>query len=227
MTDNMSDTTHINRTGYDRWSDIYDSAVNSTVAVDDMHFPALWADVAGKDVLEIGCGTGRHTLRLARQGNRVTALDLSPGMLAQARAKLAGFEVRLIERDIMAGGDDLGLYDVIVTALVMEHIEDIETFFVCVAASLKPGGRFFMSEVEPARLAAGGVARFYDPATGERHDMKSFAHDAVAILAAAARAGLTLVREQDVLGDARLTAVKSEWARHAGKPMIRMWEFRK
>ncbi|MEI9906450.1 MAG: class I SAM-dependent methyltransferase [Asticcacaulis sp.] len=150
---------------------------------------------------------------------------MSPGMLAQARAKLAGFDVLLVERDIMAGGNDLGLYDVVVTALVMEHIEDIITFFARVAASLKPGGRFFMSEVEPARLAAGGVARFYDPVTGERHDMKSFAHDAAAILAAAGASGLTSLREQDVLGDARLTLIKPEWARHDGKPMIRMWEF--
>lgn len=216
----------INRSGYDRWSDIYDSAVNSTVATDDMHFPALWAAITGQDVLEIGCGTGRHTLRLARQGNRVTALDLSSGMLEKAREKLAGFELRLLERDIM-DARDLGTYDVVVTALVMEHIEDVAGFFARVAAALRPAGRFFMSEVEPIRLAGGGVARFYDPATGERHDMKSFAHSADAILAAAAKAGLTCVHEQDVLGDDRLTALNPDWSRHVGRPMIRMWEFSK
>ena len=216
---------HINRSGYDRWSEIYDTAVNSTVATDDMAFPTWWADVTGRDVLEIGCGTGRHTLRLARQGNRVTALDLSPGMLAVARDKLKGFDVRLVERDIMAGADDLGIYDVAITALVLEHIEDIATFFRRVAGSLRPGGRFFMSEVEPGRLAGGGVARFYDPGTGIRTDLASFARDSAVIVAAAAEAGLTCAREQDVLGDERLTAVKPEWSRHVGKPMIRMWEF--
>ncbi len=216
---------HINRSGYDRWSEIYDTAVNSTVAVDDMAFPPWWADVTGKDVLEIGCGTGRHTVRLARQGNRVTALDLSPGMLAVARGKLRGFDVRLIERDIMAGPLDLGLFDVAITALVLEHIEDIATFFRRIAASLKPGGRYFMSEVEPGRLAGGGVARFYDPDTGARTDLASFARDAAVIVAAAAEAGLTCVREQDVLGDARLTAIKPGWSEHVGNPMIRMWEF--
>lgn len=220
----MSNPADLNRSGYDRWSEIYDSAVNSTVACDDMHFPAWWADVTGKDVLEIGCGTGRHTLRLARHGNRVTALDLSPGMLVQARAKLAGFDVRLIEHDIMTAGP-LGKFDIAVTALVMEHIENIDTFFARVADNLRPGGRFLMSEVEPRRLAAGGVARFYDPVTGQRHDMKSFAHEAEAILAAASKAGLTLLREQDVLGDARLAALNPDWVKHEGKPMIRMWEF--
>ena len=34
-----------------------------------------------EEVLEIGCGTGRHTRRLVEQGNSVTGLDLSEGML--------------------------------------------------------------------------------------------------------------------------------------------------
>ena len=216
----------INRSGYDRWSAIYDTAVNSTVATDDMHFPALWAGVTGQDVLEIGCGTGRHTIRLARQGNRITALDLSPGMLAVARQKVQGFDVRLLERDIMAGPPDLGAYDVVVSALVLEHIADVAPFFRRVAGSLRPGGSFFLSEVEPERLAGGGVARFYDPGTGMRHDLASFAHPAEAIRAAAAQAGLTMRQEQDVLGDERLAVLKPEWSKHVGKPMIRMWEFR-
>ncbi|MEI9906449.1 MAG: hypothetical protein WDN06_23015 [Asticcacaulis sp.] len=64
----MSDPADINRSGYDRWSDIYDSAVNSTVAVDDMHFPVLWADVRDRDVLEIGCGTGPSYLAAGSPG---------------------------------------------------------------------------------------------------------------------------------------------------------------
>ncbi len=220
-----SDPISANRSGYDQWSATYDTAVNSTVACDDLHFPHLWADVTCRDVLEIGCGTGRHTLRLARQGNRVTALDLSPGMLAVARDKLKGFDVRLLERDIMAGPLALGLFDAVVCALVMEHIADVETFFRRVAACLRPGGRFFLSEVEPQRLASGGVARFYDPETGERQELMSFAHTPEAILSAARQAGLTMIAEQDVVGDNRLTAIKPEWVKHEGRAMIRMWEF--
>lgn len=49
---------------------------------------ALAAD--GQEVLEIACGTGRVTLQLARAGVRITGLELSSAMLAQARAKSAG-----------------------------------------------------------------------------------------------------------------------------------------
>jgi SAM-dependent methyltransferase len=42
-----------------------------------------------KSVLDLGCGTGNHALPLAERGYRVTGVDRSPRMLAQARAKAA------------------------------------------------------------------------------------------------------------------------------------------
>jgi len=50
---------------------------------------------AGAAVLDIGCGTGRHAVELAKRGLRVTGVDLSEGMLAQARrrAREAGVDV--------------------------------------------------------------------------------------------------------------------------------------
>jgi cyclopropane fatty-acyl-phospholipid synthase-like methyltransferase len=56
---------------------------------------------AGTRVLDIGCGTGRHAVELARHGCRVTGVDLSSGMLAEARsaAREAGVEIRWIHAD--------------------------------------------------------------------------------------------------------------------------------
>jgi SAM-dependent methyltransferase len=42
-----------------------------------------------RSILDLGCGTGNHALPLAERGHRVTGVDRSPGMLAQARAKAA------------------------------------------------------------------------------------------------------------------------------------------
>jgi SAM-dependent methyltransferase len=52
-------------------------------------------------MLDVGCGTGRHAVELARRGFRVTGVDISPGMLAQAheRAEAAGVEVRWVHAD--------------------------------------------------------------------------------------------------------------------------------
>lgn len=40
-------------------------------------------------ILDIGCGTGRHAIELARRGYRVTGIDLSPSQIARAREKAA------------------------------------------------------------------------------------------------------------------------------------------
>ncbi len=55
----------------------------------------------GASILDVGCGTGRHSIELARKGFQVTGLDLSSGMLAQAqaKAKAAELEVELIQAD--------------------------------------------------------------------------------------------------------------------------------
>ncbi len=55
----------------------------------------------GNSVLDVGCGTGRHSVELARRGYSVTGIDLSAGMLAQAQAKAsaAGVHVEWIRAD--------------------------------------------------------------------------------------------------------------------------------
>src|SRR3954471_17696658 len=73
--------------GYDRWAEVYDSEDNPLVLLEETYLPQLIGNVEGLAVADIGCGTGRHAIRLAAAGARVTALDFSEGMLERARAK--------------------------------------------------------------------------------------------------------------------------------------------
>lgn len=61
--------------------------------LEELHLPA------GGSVLDVGCGTGRHAIELARRGYAVTGLDLSAGMLARAAdaAKAANVHVHWIQ----------------------------------------------------------------------------------------------------------------------------------
>jgi len=67
---------------------------------------------AGSSVVDIGCGTGRHSIELARHGLRMTGVDQSEGMLTEARkaADGAGVDVQWIKADVTEWQSDL-LFD--------------------------------------------------------------------------------------------------------------------
>ena len=167
----MAETSDVTRSAYDRWSVFYDQEPNPTVAVDEAHFPGVWRRLAGQRVLEVGCGTGRHTLKLARQGNEVVGIDLSPGMLAVARRTLRGHPVRLIHADFMTFGELAEEdFDAVVASLVLEHIEDTAGFFRRAARVLRRPGRLYLSEIHPLRAATGSQARFWTRRRGMSGD---------------------------------------------------------
>jgi ubiquinone/menaquinone biosynthesis C-methylase UbiE len=75
-------------TGYDAIASAYDSLVHS----DQWMRKVLWGHYAeafhpGQHILDVSCGTGIDALFLARRGIHVTAIDISPGMLARLRSK--------------------------------------------------------------------------------------------------------------------------------------------
>lgn len=109
----------------------------------------------GQSILDVGCGTGRHSVELARRGYKVVGIDLSSGMLVQARkaAEAAGVEVEFIKADateyrpetqfdfavclcegafcLLGTGDDPIEHDL----KILSNIRD----------SLKPGGMFILT----------------------------------------------------------------------------------
>jgi SAM-dependent methyltransferase len=56
--------------------------------------------VAGRDVLELGCGTGKNTGWLAEHARTVVGLDFSAGMLARARERVRAANVRFARHDV-------------------------------------------------------------------------------------------------------------------------------
>jgi len=102
---------------------------------------------AGARVLDVGCGTGSLALLLAREGFRVTGVDLSPGMLARARAKDPTGEVdwRLADATALDLG---GTFDAAVSvADVFNHLESLDAWEEAlsqVRAHLRPGGLVFV-----------------------------------------------------------------------------------
>lgn len=117
---------------------------------------APWLRVgAGTRVLEIGCGVGRWTRRLARRGAEVTATDLSPAMLAEAQRRTEATRFGTRCRFLVADASELtldGQFDRILCVTVLQHILDAQRLDSAIrrlADHLTPRGRIVLLEVAP------------------------------------------------------------------------------
>lgn len=97
------------------------------------------------DVLEVAVGTGLN-LSLYPSGTRLTGVDLSPGMLAQARMRSAetGRPIELKEADAAALPFDDGGFDTVVSTLAMCAVPDEEAAILEMRRVLRPGGRLLL-----------------------------------------------------------------------------------
>jgi cyclopropane fatty-acyl-phospholipid synthase-like methyltransferase len=117
---------------------------------------------AGSRILDVGCGTGRHAVELARRGHQVTGVDISSGMLAEAEraAREAGVEVELIHADATRFASD-ELFDAAIClcegafSLLGSEDDPIEHDLAIlhnIRAALKPGARFILTALNACRL---------------------------------------------------------------------------
>lgn len=179
---------------YNRWSAIYDSDVNATRDLDAEILRRAPLRLAGKRVLELGCGTGKNTEWLARESAEVTALDFSRGMLARARERVSTSTVRFMQHDIRERLPvESASVDVVVGNLVLEHVEHLAPVFAEVARVLVPGGQVFFCELHPYRQLRGGQAHFADPSSGHTVAVTAYRHTMSEFVNAAIAPGLALV----------------------------------
>jgi ubiquinone/menaquinone biosynthesis C-methylase UbiE len=102
-----------------------------------------FGDLAGKDVLEIGCGTGVHARLLAEAGANVTAVDLTPTAIELTRRRLAmhGLHAEVLEADAEALPFDDASFDFVWSWGVVHHSNDTARVIAQIARVLRPGGR--------------------------------------------------------------------------------------
>jgi 2-polyprenyl-6-hydroxyphenyl methylase/3-demethylubiquinone-9 3-methyltransferase len=124
----------------------------------DAHWPdaaRAAKPLAGKAVLDIGCGAGLLCEPLARLGGDVTGVDASAENIAaaSAHADAMGLDIRYMAGEV--GGLDIGTFDLVTCVEVIEHVADKHAFMKDVAARLAPDGLLVMST--PNRTAASRV----------------------------------------------------------------------
>jgi ubiquinone/menaquinone biosynthesis C-methylase UbiE/GNAT superfamily N-acetyltransferase len=163
---------------YDLWAATYDVDPNQTRERAAVVLRQRGLKLAGRDVIEVGCGTGLNTQWLAEQAATVLALDFSAGMLRQAQARVRSPGARFVRHDIRSAWPVADASaDAVIAMLVLEHIERLEPIYAEAARALRVGGDLFLCELHPTRQMLGRQAEFRHPETGERELVAAFLHD--------------------------------------------------
>jgi len=103
----------------------------------------------GIRALEIGCGTGLFTELFAQTGAHITAVDISPDLLKEARQRgLPSARVEFVEKPFEECDVD-GPFDAVIGSSILHHL-DLDASLPRILSLLKPGGR--MSFAEPNML---------------------------------------------------------------------------
>lgn len=213
--------------GYDRWAEVYDAEDNPLVLLEEIYIAPLIGDVAGFHIADIGCGTGRHAIRLAAARAKVTALDFSEGMLERARAKPGANTVQFIRHDLTQPFPlENGSFDRVLCCLVLDHIADLKGFFGELSRICKPGGFVLISVMHPAMMLRGVQARFIEPASRRRIYPKSQPNQISDYLMAAVHSGLQLEHMSEHAVDSKLAETSPRAAKYLGWPLLLLMQFK-
>lgn len=137
---------------YDSFAEAYSAETENNLVNAYYARPAmldLAGDVAGRRILDVGCGSGPLSAALRERGADVAGVDTSAAMLALARRRL-GEDAELHLADV---GDRLpfadGVFDGVVASLVLHYLEDWGPALAELRRVLRPGGRLIASVDHP------------------------------------------------------------------------------
>lgn len=177
---------------YNQWALQYDTNDNKTRDLEGKALRETLAAISFDNCLEIGCGTGKNTEWLITKASHITAVDLSEGMLAKAKAKITSPGVEFLQADITTPWTFIKRpYNLVTFSLVLEHIEQLEPVFKEVSNALQHGGYVYIGELHPFKQYIGSKARF-DTENGQQV-LECFNHNISDFINAAKKHGLALV----------------------------------
>ncbi|GAA3464414.1 class I SAM-dependent methyltransferase [Saccharothrix longispora] len=118
-------------------------AVPPEVTVEEVDFVEERLGLAPRSrVLDVPCGSGRHSLELARRGHRVTGVDLSAEAIGHARRSSAGLDVEFVHADMREVPQD-DVFDAVVclgNSFGYLELDDLGEFAAALGRAVRPGG---------------------------------------------------------------------------------------
>ncbi len=204
--------------GYRDWTPSYEATVED--AMDQALLERLtsvpWDEA--RRAVDLGCGTGRTGQWLAAHGVQgLTGVDLTPEMLALARAK--GCYDELFEGDVAdtpLHGDSAQLVS---CCLVDEHLAQLEPLYREARRLLRAGGHFVLVGYHPFFIMRAGMPTHFEHATRGPLAVATHVHLLGEHVAAGRGAGLNLVEMHERLVDDEWVRMKPKWERYRDWPI--------
>jgi cytosine/adenosine deaminase-related metal-dependent hydrolase/ubiquinone/menaquinone biosynthesis C-methylase UbiE len=181
---------------FDAWSQVYDEQPNPMLALEERLLPALLPPIAGADILDAGCGTGRWLHRLeALAPHSLIGCDASQAMLHRARQKLSA--TTILHRSTASA---LPCFDrscdLVLASFVLSYIDDLPAFAAECARILKPGGHVLLSDLHPVTSTQQGWTRGFKSEEGSIH-LDTVTRTLPEIVAAFIQQGFDLYRQEE------------------------------
>lgn len=146
---------------YNSWAEQYDTNENKTRDLDIKATIETLSKYEFRNVLELGCGTGKNTEWLLTKAERIIGLDFSQEMLDIAKEKITGNNVEFKKSDLIKDWEIENQFaDLVTSSLTLEHIDDLNHIFNQANQKLIENGIFFISELHPFKQYIGSKAKF-------------------------------------------------------------------
>jgi len=131
--------------GYARFASTYDKLEKYWDSFEKHNLKPYIEESKNKKTLDAGAGTGRLSIRLLEAGADVTALDISPEMLAILKSKNP--DIKTVESDLENMPFEDEIFDMVFSSLALVHLKKIEPFLDECYRVLKDNGRLILVNV--------------------------------------------------------------------------------
>jgi len=180
---------------YTLWAPTYDHTPNPLLALEERVLAPVMDSFASRDIVDLGCGTGRWLERLESLPPRsLTGIDSSQAMLAQARGKCLNSTALMHASCAATPLPDLSA-DSVLASFLLSYIPHLPTFADEIARILRPGGSLIVSDLHPDALTYGWRRTFRS--AGNLFEIATFPYTFLDLIAAMYAAGLRLEQVEE------------------------------
>ncbi|MDQ1409992.1 MAG: hypothetical protein QOJ41_1727 [Acidobacteriaceae bacterium] len=140
--------------GYRLWASTYDDECNPMLSLERRILEPLLPSLAGLDVIDLGCGTGRwlNTLK-DKKARTLLGVDFSPEMLRVAQSKLgSASNIECVNCEDLALQNSSA--DLILCNFVLSYVAGAANLLQITAPALRPGGSLFITDIHPETATA-------------------------------------------------------------------------